>query len=216
MVHKDADVLAIVAATRPAQTAERIHNALNSKRARAGLSRVSLSTVRSSLNRLHKSYNVVRLTGDDAAACGAFPHQYAAATAFWIAAEHYRSYHPDADLPPLATTTPRSPAAEADTAPHAAEHHHTPPRDTAHSSIHAATLSGLDQLRRHVQADITTLARLDNRSAAEDQLAARLVTLLHHLGTARWAFLGDGTDGDEVQGTPPANGVVMPKFSARS
>src|SRR5687767_14536535 len=108
-MHKHADVLEIVHATRPAQTAERVRNALNLKRTRAGLSAVSLATVRASLTKLHETYNVVRLTGDDAAACGAFPHQYSPRTAFWISTENYHSYHPNAELPTVRQPQPEQP-----------------------------------------------------------------------------------------------------------
>lgn len=188
MQHKHADVLAIVSATRPAQTAERVTNALNNKRARAGLSRVSAATVRTSLTHLASQGELVRLTGDDAAACGAFPHQYKANTAFWISADNYRTYHPGAELPAVIDAQPSRRRASKP-APAAAPAAHTPPREQAEPSIRKATLDGLDQLRRHIQTDLTTLASLDERTGAEDALAASLITLLDQLGTARWSFV---------------------------
>ena len=214
MQHKHADVLAIVSATRPAQTAERVTNALNLKRARAGLSRVSAATVRTSLTHLASQGELVRLTGDDAAACGAFPHQYKANTAFWISADNYRTYHPGAELPavpdaPPARQRPSKPA------PAATPAAHTPPREQAEPSIRKATLGGLDQLRRHIQTDLTTLASLENRTAAEDALAASLITLMDQLGTARWSFVSGSASASTAATPTPASSAPMPQFLAQ-
>lgn len=210
---KHTDVLDIVNATRPAQTSERITNALNTKRVRAGLTRVSQTTVRSYLADLCSQGAMVRLTGDDAAACGAFPTHYSSRTAFWISAENYRTYHPGAELPPVEQTPQPRPAAKADEPAPVPEL----PRETAAPSIDTATLAGLDTLRRNVQVDLTTLATLPDRNDAEEALAARLVTLSRALSAARWAFLGgDDTEAEEqAPDVKPVNGTaLMPTFQA--
>lgn len=197
---KHADVLDIVNATRPAQTSERIMHTLNAKRAQAGLAPVSQTTVRTYLTALRNQGMVVKLTGVDASACGAFPDHYRSRTAFWISAENYRSYHPGAELPPVEPARRRAKPDEP--TPVA-----SPPRETAASSIDAATLAGIDTLRRHVQADITTLAALPDRDETEEALAAKLITLLRALGAARWAFIG-GADDEQDPVVKPGNGAT--------
>lgn len=205
------DVLDIVNATRPAQTSERIWIALNDKRSRAGLTRVSQTTVRSYLGLLVSQGVVVRLTGADAAACGAFPQHYSARTAFWISAENYRHYHPGAELPPVEQAPEPCPGVKPDEPAPVPEL----PRETAAPSIDASTLEQIDTLRRYVQADLTTLATLPDRDDAEEALAARLVTLSRALSAARWAFIGGDEEAEQEPDVKPANGIVlMPTFRA--
>lgn len=209
---KHTDVLDIVNATRPAQTSERITNALNAKRSRSGLTRVSQTTVRSYLITLHSQGLVIRLTGDAAAACGAFPDHYGPRAAFWISAENYRTYHPGAELPPVE----QAPASRPDVKPDEPDTDPVPglPRETAAPSIDAATLAALDTLRRHVQADITTLATLPDHDDTEEALSAKLITLLRALGAARWAFIGGDDTEQEPDVKPPNGTVLMPTFQA--
>ena len=212
MVHKHTDVLDVVNATRPAQTAGRILETHNRRRRQAGLSEVSMATVRASLHFLRQLGVVVRLMGDDAAACGAFPHQYSTNTAFWISAENYRTYHPGAEPPPIGPVRPESrsasgtgdqPETEAVSGTEAA----------AQATVEATTtamLAELDELRAHAHTALMRLAEQDpSAGSPERQLASRLVTLLHDLGDARWAFIG-GPQAEEAE--PENRAATMPLF----
>lgn len=207
-MHKHADVLAIVSATRPAQTSERIAKTLNAKRARSGLKAVSLSTVRAALALLREQGTVVRLTGDDAAACGAFPHQYGSRTAFWISAENYRSYHPGAELPEVETSPSRASTATTG---------HVPPREKAVSSITEGITAALDRVLSWAHGDVITLAALSEPTPDEQLLTRRLVQLIGHLDAARHAFVSENAEPDAPQGkpSPGSQSVQLPTFSAQ-
>lgn len=186
MPQKHPEVLAIIAATRPAQTVERIHDKLMAARTRQGRGGVSVAALRSWLSQLRAEGLVVRLTGDDAAKCGAFPEKYSPRTAFWISAENYRSYLPGAELPALNESAP-APRGTAPSAPAAA-----PSTEAASSAedITLAILAKLDDERASVHKHITRLALQDPPDGSpESKLARSLVKLMEDLGQARWSFI---------------------------
>ena len=209
MNQSQTDVLAIVAATRPAQTVERIHERLAERRQQQVLPPISISTVRATLTQLREQGAVVRLTGNDASMCGAFPEQYASRTTFWISAEHYRSYNPGMPLPPVhqPAAEPRPPRAKQP----------TPEATVAAAALSVdevtvAVLAELDDARASVHRHITRIAIDDPApDAPENRLARALIELNDALGQGRYAFIRSMTE-PAPQSTP----VVMPEFISPS
>lgn len=207
------DVLDVVAATRPARTIEQIQNALNAVRARAGQPATGSSAVRSALSELTQQGVVIRLQGDDAAECGAYPQHFARNTAFWISADHYRSYRPGAELPAPPQHKPKIRCAPdpMPIAPTIEPQHAEAELDT--DATTNAVIAELDTLRSSVQKRALSLAgHQADATSPVNRLTRGLTQLLLDLGHARYALITATTPSN---GAPVAdNGVVLPQFSA--